>query len=94
MAKGGRTCHKIGRNGVGSTGRRPSAHLLGAILWFVFSLVAPWFARQLDSFSFLGFQFGYYMVVQGSLIAFVLLIVVQNLLQDRIDDAYGTGELD
>ena len=34
------------------------------------------------------------MIVQGSLIVFVLLIVVQNLLQDRIDDAFGAGELD
>ena len=63
-------------------------------IWFVFSLVAPWFARQLDSFSFLGFEFGYYLIVQGSLIVFVLLIVVQNMLQDRIDDAFGAGELD
>jgi putative solute:sodium symporter small subunit len=63
-------------------------------IWFVFSLLAPWFARPLDSFSFLGFEFGYYLVVQGSLIVFVLLIVVQNLLQDRIDDAFGAGELD
>jgi putative solute:sodium symporter small subunit len=63
-------------------------------IWFVFSLLAPWFARELDSFSFLGFQLGYYLIVQGSLIVFVLLIVVQNMLQDRIDDAYGAGELD
>jgi putative solute:sodium symporter small subunit len=63
-------------------------------VWFVFSLLAPWFARQLDSFSFLGFEFGYYLVVQGSLIVFVLLIVFQNLLQDRIDDAFGAGKLD
>ena len=63
-------------------------------IWFVFSLLAPWFARQLDSFSFLGFEFGYYLVVQGSLIVFVLLIVAQNLVQDRIDDAFGAGKLD
>ena len=63
-------------------------------VWFVFSLLAPWFARQLDSFSFLGFEFGYYLVVQGSLIVFVLLIVVQNLFQDRIDDAFGAGSID
>ena len=62
--------------------------------WFVFSLVTPWFARELDSFSFLGFQLGYYLIVQGSLIMFLLLIVVQNMLQDRIDDAFGAGELD
>jgi putative solute:sodium symporter small subunit len=62
-------------------------------LWFLFGIVTPWFAHQLDAFTFLGFQFGYYMVVQGSLIAFVVLIVGQNLIQDRIDDAYGSGEL-
>jgi putative solute:sodium symporter small subunit len=63
-------------------------------VWFVFSLLVPWFARELDSFSFLGFQFGYYLIVQGSLIVFVLLIVAQNILQDRIDDAFGAGGID
>ena len=61
------------------------------VIWFVFSLLAPWFARELDGFSFLGFKLGYYLIVQGSLIVFVLLIVVQNMIQDRIDDAYGAG---
>ena len=62
-------------------------------IWFVFSLLAPWFARELDAFTFLGFKLGYYFVVQGSLIVFVLLIVVQNMLQDRIDDEFGSGSL-
>ena len=62
-------------------------------LWFVFSILTPWFARELDAFTFLGFELGYYLIVQGSLIVFVLLIVGQNLLQDRIDDSYGSGEL-
>jgi putative solute:sodium symporter small subunit len=62
-------------------------------IWFIFSLVAPWFARELDAVTFLGFELGYYLIVQGSLIVFVLLIVVQNLLQDRIDDEFGSGEL-
>jgi putative solute:sodium symporter small subunit len=55
-------------------------------IWAVFAVVVPWFARELDSFSFLGFELGFYMVVQGSLIIFVLLIVFQNWQQDRIDD--------
>jgi putative solute:sodium symporter small subunit len=63
------------------------------IIWAVFSLVAPWFARELDAFTFMGFELGYYLVVQGSLIMFVVLIVVQNLIQDRIDDAFGAGKL-
>lgn len=62
------------------------------VIWATFGLVVPWFAKQLDAFSFIGFELGYYFVVQGSLIVFVLLIVVQNLMQDKIDDAYGSGE--
>ena len=61
------------------------------IIWFVFSLVLPWFAKELNAFSFLGFELGYYFVVQGSLIVFVLLILVQNIIQDSIDDEYGSG---
>jgi putative solute:sodium symporter small subunit len=63
-------------------------------IWFLFSIIAPWFAKQLDSFTFLGFELGYYLIVQGSLIVFVLLIVVQNMIQDRIDDAFGAGGID
>jgi putative solute:sodium symporter small subunit len=64
------------------------------LVWFVFSLLTPWFARELDAFSFMGFKLGYYLIVQGSLIVFVVLIVVQNLIQDRIDDQYGAGSID
>jgi putative solute:sodium symporter small subunit len=63
------------------------------VIWFIFSLVLPWFAKDLDAMSFLGFKLGYYMVVQGSLIVFVLLIVVHNMLQDSIDNEYGSGEV-
>ena len=63
------------------------------IIWFIFSILAPWFAKDLDSISFLGFELGYYFCVQGSLIIFVLLIVFQNLFQDRIDDEYGAGDI-
>jgi putative solute:sodium symporter small subunit len=62
-------------------------------IWFVFSLLAPWYARELDGMTFLGFKLGYYLIVQGSLIVFVVLIVVQNMIQDRIDDAYGVGSI-
>ena len=62
------------------------------LIWFVFAFVLPWFAKDLNSVSFLGFKLGYYIVVQGSLIVFVLLIIVQNLMQDSIDDEYGSGD--
>jgi putative solute:sodium symporter small subunit len=61
------------------------------IIWAIFAFVLPWNAGSLDSFSFLGFPLGYYIVVQGSLIVFVLLIVVQNFRQDAIDDEYDSS---
>ncbi|MEM7317062.1 MAG: DUF4212 domain-containing protein [Planctomycetota bacterium] len=61
-------------------------------IWFVFAFLFPWFAKELDNFTFLGFKLGYYMIVQGSLIAFVVMIWVQNWIQDRIDDEYDAAE--
>ena len=61
-------------------------------IWAVFALVVPWFAGPLDSIIIFGWQLGYYFVVQGSLIVFVLLIVYQNWRQDAIDDEFGMGE--
>ena len=57
-------------------------------LWALFGIIVPWMAGSLNSMSFLG----YYMCVQGSLIAFLLLIVVQNWRQDQIDDEFGVGD--
>ena len=63
------------------------------ILWFIFSFVVHWFAKDLNGSSFLGFPLGYYFAVQGSLAIFVILIFVQNWIQDRIDNAAGlSGE--
>lgn len=61
------------------------------VIWFIFSILVPWFAKELDAFTFIGFKLGYYFIVQGSLIIFVLLIVIQNMMQDSIDDEYGSG---
>jgi putative solute:sodium symporter small subunit len=60
-------------------------------IWAIFAFVLPWNAKALDSFSFMGFPLGYYTVVQGSLIVFVLLIVFQNFRQDAIDDEYDSS---
>lgn len=72
-------------------GKTKSLTYIVLLIWFIFSLVVPYFAKDLNAMSFLGFKLGYYFIVQGSLIIFVLLIVVQNLLQDKIDDEYGSG---
>ena len=62
------------------------------IVWFIFAFVIPWFAGELNAFTFIGFPLGYYMCVQGSLIVFVLLVFFQNFRQDAIDDEAGVGE--
>jgi putative solute:sodium symporter small subunit len=62
------------------------------ILWAIFSFVLPWNAHDLNSMRFMGFPLGFYFTAQGSLIAFVVLIWVQNMLQDKIDDEFGMHE--
>ncbi len=62
------------------------------ILWAFFSFVLPWNAHALNEYKFMGFPLGFYFTAQGSLIAFVVLIFVQNMLQDKIDDEAGMHE--
>ena len=62
------------------------------ILWAIFAFVLPWNAKALNSMNFIGFPLGYYFISQGSLIAFVVMIFVQNLFQDKIDDEFGFTE--
>ena len=62
------------------------------VFWVIFSFVLPWYAHALNSIKFIGFPLGFYMTAQGSLIAFVLMIWIQNWFQDRIDDECGMGE--
>jgi putative solute:sodium symporter small subunit len=62
------------------------------VLWAFFSLFIPLIVSPLNNLTFLGFPLGYYMIAQGSLIAFVLLIVIQNWRQDAIDREFGFDE--
>jgi putative solute:sodium symporter small subunit len=62
------------------------------VLWVIFSFVLPWNVHALNGIKFLGFPLGFYIIAQGSLIAFVVLIFVQNWFQDKIDDEFGMGE--
>lgn len=66
--------------------------ILVLVIWFIFSFVVHWFAKSLNSATFIGFPLGYYFAVQGSLAIFVILIFFQNWRQDKIDDEAGLGE--
>ena len=62
------------------------------IIWFIFSFVIHYFAKDLNGSSFLGFPLGYYMAAQGSLAIFVVLIAVSNWRQNAIDKEFGFDE--
>ena len=62
------------------------------IFWAIFSFVLPWNAAALNHIKFMGFPLGFYFTAQGSLIAFVVMIFVQNWFQDKIDDECGFGD--
>ena len=61
-------------------------------LWFFFSFIVHFFARDLNSIVILGFPMGFYMAAQGSLIAFVVLCFWNASAQDKIDREFGVDE--
>jgi putative solute:sodium symporter small subunit len=63
-------------------------------VWFVATFVEAWFARELNSMTFLGFPLGFYMSAQGSLIIYVALIGIYALLMRKLDLEYNVDEGD
>ena len=61
-------------------------------IWFVATFVVAWFARELNSISFLGFPLGFYMAAQGSLIIYVIIIWYYARYMNRLDVEYGVAE--
>lgn len=73
-------------------GKTRNLTIIVMVLWAIFGIVIPYFVVPLNSFSFLSFPLGYWFCVQGSLIAFLGMIIFQNWRQDKIDDEFGVGE--
>ena len=63
-------------------------------LWFVVTFIEGWFARELNTMTFLGFPLGFYMSAQGSLIIYVLIIGAYALYMRNLDKEYGVDEGD
>ncbi|QJR14430.1 DUF4212 domain-containing protein [Usitatibacter palustris] len=61
-------------------------------IWFVVTFVEAWFARELNSITFLSFPLGFYMSAQGSLAIYVILIGVYAWYMNRLDIQYGVDE--
>jgi putative solute:sodium symporter small subunit len=64
------------------------------LVWFIATFVEAWFARELNTITFLGFPLGFYMSAQGSLIIYVALIGIYALLMRKLDLEYNVDEGD
>lgn len=69
-----------------------TAVLLG--IWFVVTFVEGWYARELNSITFLGFPLGFYMSAQGSLAIYVVIIWVYANYMGKLDKEYDVDEGD
>jgi putative solute:sodium symporter small subunit len=63
-----------------------TAVLLAA--WCLVSVLGPWFARDLNGWKFLGFPLGFWVVGQGALMAYLLIIVLYIVRMERIEARY------
>ncbi len=63
-------------------------------VWFIFTFVEIWFARELNNFTFLGFPLAFYMSAQGSLVVYVALIGIYALQMKKLDKKYNVDEGD
>ena len=61
-------------------------------IWFIVTFVEGWYARELNSITFLGFPLGFYMSAQGSLIVYVVIIWFYARYMNRLDEEYNVAE--
>jgi putative solute:sodium symporter small subunit len=75
---------------------RKNLVITGSLLsiWFLVTFVEAWFARELNTVTFLGFPLGFYMSAQGSLIVYVALIGIYAILMRKLDLEYNVDEGD
>jgi putative solute:sodium symporter small subunit len=62
------------------------------LIWFIATFVEGWYARDLNSISFLGFPLGFYMSAQGSLIIYVAIIWYYAHYMNKLDVEYNVQE--
>lgn len=64
------------------------------VIWFIATFVVGWYARELNTITFLGFPLGFYMAAQGSLVIYVLIIWYYAHYMNRLDVQYNVDEED
>ena len=62
-------------------------------IWFVVSfLMSVIFVDQLDAIRIGGFKFGFWMAQQGSIICFVILLILYAFFMNKLDKEHGYEE--
>ena len=61
-------------------------------LWFGVTFITGYYASELNAISFLGFPLGFYMFAQGSLVVYLVIIVIYVVVMNRLDHRYGVAE--
>ena len=83
---------------VGETHRRYWRSCLKTIgvllsIWFIAGFVLPFFlVEQLNEYQIGGYKLGFWMAQQGSIIAFILLVLSYAVIADRLDKRFRLGE--
>lgn len=62
------------------------------LIWFLATFAVIYFVRDLNTITFLGFPFGFYMTAQGSLIIYVLLVWFYARHMNKLDKEHGVAE--
>lgn len=75
---------------------KKNLRLTGSLLaiWFVVTFVIGWYARDLQSFTILGFPFSFYVSAQGALLIYLILVGYYAYCMDKLDREYGVQEGD
>ncbi len=63
-------------------------------IWFVFTFVEAWFARELNQITFFGWPLAFWFSAQGSLAIYVAIIGVYAYLMGKLDKEYNVDEGD
>jgi putative solute:sodium symporter small subunit len=61
-------------------------------IWLAVTFLPVWFAPSLSSIRFLGWPLGFYMVAQGSVVVYVLLIWIYYRRMRSLDREHGVAE--
>lgn len=54
-------------------------------VWFGVTFIGGYYARELNTLSFMGFPLGFYLFAQGSLLIYLVIIVIYVFAMNRLD---------